>query len=476
MSVTVRFAPSPTGYLHIGGVRTALYSWLWAKKLGGKFVLRIEDTDVERNSEVSVRIVLDSLRWLGLDWDEGPEVGGDHGPYFQSERESIYREYAERLIASGKAYRCFASKEEIQAAREAFNAQGKKGFKFQSPWRDRNDGDASKPHSVRIKTPRDGAMAWNDLLRGTISVNNTEQQDDILLRPNGKPLYNFGCVIDDLTMGVTLVARGDDHIINTPRQLLIYDALDAKPPQFAHLPMVLGPDGKKLSKRQAAVGVFEYRDMGYLPEAVLNYLARLGWSHGDQEVFTKEELIEKFDWEHVGRSAAQYDKKKFEFVQSEHLHRKDDKELAKLVVPWLEKRSLKVPADDTTLVAAIAPVKLRCTSLSDLAEGLDYFFREEPEFEEKSVKKFLTPDFSIHLEKLIAIVEKEPFNAEQLELATKSWIERDAIKMKNVAQPARVALTGRTRSPGLYETMLLLGKERTLKRLKAGVARATSGS
>ena len=476
-NVVTRFAPSPTGYLHIGGVRTALYSWLWARKHGGRFILRIEDTDAARSTEESNQIILESMRWLGLDGDEGPEVGGDHGPYFQSQRLELYKEYAEKLIASGHAFRCFASKEEIAAAREAFTAAGGKGFKFRSPWRDRTDGDPSQPHVVRFKAPTEGSVGWDDVVKGRIDVPNKEQQDFILLRENGLPLYNFGCAVDDHSMGVTLVARGDDHVINTPQQILIYEALGASPPSFAHLPMVLAPNGQKLSKRHAAVGVLEYRDLGYVPDGVLNYLARLGWSHGDQEIFSRAELIEHFDWAHVGSTAGKYDGKKFTHVQSQQLRAIDDATLAELVVPFLAKRGVSVASEDPRLAAAIGPVQLRCATLEELAEGLEYFFQDDDAlvYEEKGKNKFLTPALAPNLEKLREIVESEPFEEEALDAATSKWVEEAELKMKDVAQPARMALTGRTRSPGLYETMILLGKERTLARLRAGIALAKQG-
>lgn len=480
MSVRVRFAPSPTGFLHIGGVRTALYCWLWAKQQKGEFVLRIEDTDAARSTDEAVEVVLESMRWLGLDWDEGPDVGGDHGPYFQTKRTDIYQEHAEKLIASGHAYRCFATKEETAAQRAAYEEEhGKKGFRFRSPWRERTDGDASEPHSIRFKTPADGECSWDDLLRGTITVSNSEQQDFVLMRPNGLPLYNFGCVVDDLTMGITLVARGDDHMVNTPPQLLLYAAFGAKAPQFAHLPMVLGPDGKKLSKRHAAVSVLDYRDQGYLPDGVINYLARLGWSHGDQEIFTRAELIEKFSWEHVGTAAGKYDGKKFEHVQAQHLRMLDDAELAKGVVPYLAAKGLEVPATDTKLIAAIEHVQLRCATYIELADGLDYFFRADDslEYEAKGKRKFLTPDYVGNLERLATIVEETvPFEADKLEEAVNAWVAADEIKMKVVAQPARVALTGRMQSPGLYDTLVILGQEACLTRLRRGAEVAASNT
>lgn len=469
--VRVRFAPSPTGYLHIGGVRTALYSWLWARRNQGRFILRIEDTDRERSTDESIQIVLESMRWLGLDWDEGPEVGGDHGPYVQSERLDIYAEYAKKLIESGHAYRCYATKEEIAAAREAHRKSGTKdGFRFQSPWRDRSDppSDPNARHVIRFRAPLEGTTSWVDEVKGKIDILNSTLQDSILLRPDGMPLYNFGCVVDDLTMGVTLVARGDDHMINTAPQILLYEALGGRVPKFAHMPMVLAPNGEKLSKRHAAVGVLEYRDMGYLPDAVLNYLARLGWSHGDQEIFTRQELIDKFSWDRVGSTAGRYDAKKFLHVQAEHLRMLSDDEIARGTVPFLAKMGIDVASDNPVLLKTIPYVRPRTQTFIEVAEAVDYFFRDV-EFEAKGKRKFLVPAYAENLRRLAEVVEAvEPFAKEPLDETVKAWLEENELPMKVVAQPARVAMTGRTRSPGLFEVMEVLGKERTLTRLRAG--------
>ena len=474
----VRFAPSPTGYLHIGGIRAALYGWLWAKQKGGEFILRIEDTDEQRNTDEAVEIIFESMDWLGMDWNEGPRVGGPNAPYFQSERLDLYREYADKLIASGHAYRCYAGKEELAEARTEHKLRTghEHGFRFQSPWRDRTDGDPSESHIVRFKSPSEGVIAWDDLVKGRIEVDNATQQDFVLLRPNGLPLYSFGCVVDDLTMGVTLVTRGDDHVINTAPQILMYQALGAEPPTFAHMPMVLGPDGKKLSKRHAAVSVLEYRDLGYLPDAVLNYLVRLGWSHGDQEIFTKDELIELFDWEHVGSGSARYDQKKFLHVNAEHLRALPHAQLARRVVPFLAQRGIEVAEDDTTLLAALPYLTPRASTLIELAEAADYFLRPVPVFEDKARRKFLVPEFAAHLRELLRRVEAaESFDLASLEASVHGWLEAEGLSMKDIAQPARVALSGRTRSPGLYEVMVVLGRERTLERLRAGAALAASG-
>src|SRR5690554_868510 len=474
--VRVRFAPSPTGTLHIGGVRTALYSYLYARQNGGDFILRVEDTDQERSTEESSAVIVESMRWLGLDWDEGPEVGGPCGPYFQSERLDLYREYAEKLIESGAAYRCYATKEEIDAARAEYAERTgrKEGFAFQSPYRDgKTPEDPNARHVIRFKSPREGMTAWEDLIKGRIEIQHSTLQDFVLVRPDGMPLYNLACVVDDHLMGITLVARGDDHMINTVPQILLYQALGAEVPAFAHVPMVLAPNGQKLSKRHAAVGVLEYRDLGYLPDAVLNYLVRLGWSYGDQEIFTREELIEKFSWDRVGAQASRYDAAKFSYVQAEHLRMLGAEELARLSVPFFARRGVEVKADDPRLIAAIPYLKPRATTLDDLAEAALYFVVEEPEMDEKASKKFLTPAAAEELRFLIdTIKDVTPFDDGALSAAMEAALETAGKAMKSVAQPARVALTGRTRSPGLFEVMEVLGRETTIARLERAIARA----
>ncbi|MFO0683259.1 MAG: glutamate--tRNA ligase [Sandaracinus sp.] len=469
MTDRVRFAPSPTGYLHIGGVRTALYNWLWARQQGGTFLLRIEDTDQERSTEESVKVIFDSMRWLGLDWDEGPGAKEPHAPYFQTQRTKLYQEFAERLITRGHAFRCYCTKEELDVQREAAQKAGK-FFKYPGTCRNRTD-QPDKPFVVRLKAPASGVTGWNDLVKGRIDVPNEQQQDVVLMRQNGIPLYNFGCVVDDVTMGITLVARGDDHVVNTPIQILLFEALGESLPKFAHLPMINGPDGKKLSKRTAAVSVGEYRDMGFLPDAVLNYLARLGWSHGDQEVFTRDELVKFFGWDHCGRTAAQYDLKKFQFVQASHLRMKSGAELGALVRPRIKEGA--AIDSDAHLAAAIETVKTRATTLTEAAEMVDFYFREPLAFDEKAVAKFLVKENEAHLRALREVVQGvTPFDQKTIEAAVTAWLEKTGLQMKNVAQPARVAMTGKTQSPGLFEVMDVLGKERTLARLDAGAAKA----
>jgi glutamyl-tRNA synthetase len=454
--------------LHIGGARTALYNWLWARSQGGKFILRVEDTDRERSTEESVKAIFESLQWLGLDWDEGPHVGGPNGPYFQTERLEVYQDYVRRLIKARAAYRCYCTKAELDQARAEHKARtgSEQGFRYPGTCRDVPD-DPSRPHVVRLRAPDRGATAWDDLIKGRIEIQNATLQDSVLMRGDGVPLYNLGAAVDDITMGITLVARGDDHVINTPQQIILYQALGEALPQFAHMPMILAPTGEKLSKRHAAVAVTDYREQGYLPDGVLNYLARLGWSHGDDELFTRAELIEKFNWEHVGQTGARFDVKKFSYVQAHHLRLLSPSQLAAQVVPFLEKRGLTVAADDPKLVAAAKLIAPRATTFVDAAEALDYFFRDSLEFDPKAKAKFLTGD-KLQLTHAFAdaIASVQPWEAAPLEEAMKGWLASAGIELKDAAQPARVALTGRTASPGLFEVLEVLGRERSLARLR----------
>ena len=471
----VRFAPSPTGYLHIGGVRTALFNWLWARSTGGAFVLRIEDTDQERSTPESVKIILDSMRWLGLTWDEGPEVGGAHGPYFQMQRLGIYREFGEKLIASKKAYRCYCTKEELDAQRTAMNARDPKArFRYPGTCRDRAD-QPDIPFIVRFRMPDGGSVKYIDKVFGEIVTPNGAQQDFVLVRSDGVPLYNFGAVVDDLTMGITLVARGRDHMVNTPLQISIYEALGAEPPLFAHLPMMLAPSGEKLSKRHGAVSVTEYRDQGYSPEAVLNYLARFGWSHGDQEVFSRDELIAAFSWEACGKGDGKFDTKKFLAIEHEHLKSENlmpTRRYAESVVPFLDQRGLTGITADR--VETIVPgIRERATTFVEAANGMDFFFRDPPEMDQKAVQKFLTPESAPRLEALHAFYAGiDVWSEAELDQRTHAWLDAQGLQIKDVAQAARVALTGRSASPGLYVVLALLGKDRSLKRLAASAALA----
>lgn len=476
MKPRLRFAPSPTGYLHIGGVRTALFNWLWARKTGGTFVLRIEDTDQARSTDESRQVILDSLTWLGLTWDEGPGAGGNHGPYTQMERLPLYREHAEKLISNGKAFRCYCTKEELDAQREALKkANPKAQFKYPGTCRNRTD-QPDKPFVVRFKAPTEGAVTYVDKVFGEVTTPNIENQDFVLLRSDGIPLYNFGAVVDDVTMDISIVARGRDHMINTPPQILVYEALGAKVPEFAHLPMMLAQSGEKLSKRHGAVSVTEYRDKGYAPAAVLNYLARFGWSHGDQEIFSRDELVQAFSWEACGRGDGKFDEKKFLAIDHEHLKTErlvptDD--YAERVVPFLAQRGVTASKDG--VLSALPAIRERARTFVEAADMLDYFFRAEPVLDEKAKTKFLVKDAA---EKLTgfrdALASASEWTEAALEEKSNAYLAGANLQIKDVAQAARVALTGRTASPGLFQVLAILGREASIARLTRGIEIASA--
>lgn len=479
MTVRVRFAPSPSGYLHIGGARTALFNWLWARNQGGTFIVRVEDTDQDRSSLESVRAILDAMTWLGLDWDEGPEVGGDFGPYFQSERKDRYKKHAEALVSSGHAYRCYCTKEELDAERARLKAENPKAqFVYPGTCRNRTD-QPDRPHVVRFKSPSEGTTDFVDRVFGPISTPNSSLQDFVIVRPDGMPLYNLAVTIDDHEMGITLVARGRDHIGNTPQQILLYRAFGWETPEFAHLPMMLSAKGDKLSKRNADVGVQDYEDRGYTAPGVANYLARFGWSFGDQEIFSVQQLVESFSWDRCGRSDGKFDAKKFADVAFEHLKNPEltsPEQYKALVKPWLAKRGITdtdadADATDATLDAAIPLIRERAPTLEDAAHALDYFFRVEPELDEKDRRKFLTPESAVSLDKLLDLYAgAKDWSAEGLEQAMRTYLEEHDVKMKALAQPARVAVTGRSASPPLFDVMAVLGRDACLARFQRAIA------
>ncbi len=469
MKPRLRFAPSPSGYLHIGGARTALFNWLWARNQGGSFILRVEDTDQDRSSLDSVKAILDAMKWLGMDWDEGPEVGGPYGSYFQSERKPLYRELTEKLIKEGKAYRCYCTKEELDRAREELKARNPKAqFVYPGTCRDRTD-EPDLPHVVRFKSPREGSTDFVDKVFGAIKTPNAAQQDFVLVRTDGYPLYNLAAAIDDHEMDITLVARGRDHIGNTPQQILIYRAFGWEPPEFAHLPMMLAPSGEKLSKRHASVSVQDYRERGYSPAGVLNYLVRFGWSHGDQEIFSIPELIQAFNWDSVNKSDGKFDEKKYAAIVFEHLKRPALTSLesyAESVKPFLAARGLE-NVDDAKLAQAIPGIRERAQNYVDAAHDLDYYFREPPELDPKARDKFLTEAAAAHVVALADALEPvETWEPLPLEEKFKAFLEQRGVGMKEVAQPTRVALTGRSNSPPLFDVMTVLGRERVLTRLR----------
>ena len=463
----LRFAPSPTGTLHIGGARTALFNWLWARHGGGTFVLRIEDTDRERSTAEAVRAILDGLRWLGLDWDEGPEVGGPHGPYFQTERLSIYRAYAEKLIAAGRAYGCTCTREELEALRREAEAR-KVQFRYPGTCRDKPY-DPSRPHVVRIRMPESGATTFQDLVKGPITTPHETLQDEVILRSDGVPLYNFGALVDDATMEITLVARGDDHVNNTARQILMYQALGIEPPTFAHLPMILGPDKTRLSKRHGATSVLAYRDMGYLPGAVVNYLARIGWSHGDQEIFSLEELVKLFDFADVGATAGVFNPEKMLWVNHEWMRKLPDEELARRAAPFFQAAGL--PArDDPRLRHLVRLARDRAPTFGEMVRQFRWVYAPV-EIDPRARAKFLVPESRPLLQALrdglAAMAEPDAARLEQLFQAV---AEARALGLGKVAQPVRVALTGGTASPGIYDVILLVGREESLRRLDGALA------
>jgi glutamyl-tRNA synthetase len=460
MSIRTRFAPSPTGFLHIGGARTALFSWAYARRNRGRFILRIEDTDLERSTEQSVAAILDSMHWLGLDWDEGP--------FFQMQRLARYRDVAETLIAAGHAYRCWATKEEIDALRAEQRARGLKP-RYDGRWRPeraRASGlvpPADRAPVVRFHTPEEGSVGWNDLVKGPISFPNGELDDLVLLRGDGVPTYNFGVVVDDLDMDITHVIRGDDHVNNTPRQIHIFRALGARLPEFAHVPMILGADGERLSKRHGAVSVTQYRDEGYLPEALINYLARLGWSHGDEESFPVARFVEWFDLAHVSRSPAQFNPEKLTWLNQQHLKQSDDARLAALAGPAL--RSLGVDArNGPPLDKVAALLKDRATTILHLAEAATFFYREE-RAPAALIAEHVTPGVRPALRVLKARLNETPWERKAIGAAIAQVLKQHDLKMSQIAMPLRVLLTGRTQTPAIDAVLELLGRETVLARL-----------
>ncbi|HDM77949.1 MAG TPA: glutamate--tRNA ligase [Deltaproteobacteria bacterium] len=458
-NVVTRFSPSPTGTLHIGGARTALFNWLFARHNKGKFILRIEDTDIARSAEEYTQVIIESMQWLGMDWDEGP--------YFQSKRLDVYRKYIEILLEKGRAYYCDCSPEEVERKRKEAMAAGKKP-KYDGKCRTRNLGPGPG-RVVRFRAPAAGTTVVHDVIKGIISFDNSELDDLVIQRSDGMPTYNFAVVVDDLTMGITHVIRGDDHVNNTPRQILIYEALGETPPVFAHVPMILGQDRTRLSKRHGATSVLAYRDAGYLPEAMVNYLVRLGWSCGDQEIFSKEELIEKFSLDNIGKSASIFDPEKLLWLNSHYIKEYDLGKLAKLIVPFLKERNYQIP-DQDYLKRAIVTLQPRAKTLSEMADMMDFYLLEEIEYEPKAAKKFLKPSMIPVFEDLIRKLDKlDEFTEQKLEQIFRGTSEELGVKLGKIAQPVRVALTGRTASPGLFEVIDILGKKRTIRRLEAAL-------
>lgn len=465
----LRFAPSPSGYLHIGGARTALFCWLLARKHGGTFILRIEDTDADRSSEASIQAILDSLRWLGLDWDEGPIKGGPHPPYFQSQRGAIYRRWIDRLLANGSLYRCYCTEEELAAKREAQIAAGKKPEYDRtcrnldpSTWTD------DRPFVLRLRAPLEGETVVDDLVKGRVVFQNKELSDQVVVRTNGDPLYNFVVVVDDVEMGLTHIVRGDDHLNNTPKQIQLYQAMGAPLPRFAHLPLILGPDKKRLSKRHGATAVGDFDKQGYLPDAMINYLARLGWSFGDQEVFTRHELIQAFSLENCGRSAGVWNPEKLLWINAEHMKRLSLAELGALVESRIRARGWDPCMDGTRRDLQIATLRERARTLEELVDhGAFYWQPERLDYtDEKARSKFLVAENGPRLHAVGAgLSALESWDQAAIQAAIEGLVARLELPIGKVAQPIRVAVTGGTVSPGIFETLAALGRDKSLARI-----------
>ena len=462
--IRVRFAPSPTGYLHIGGARTALFNWLFSRHHGGVFILRIEDTDRSRSTEKAIRAIIESMRWLGLNWDEGP--------FRQMDKLDRYREEAERLLNSGKAYKCYCTPEELEERRKAA-LEKKETWKYDRRCLTLTDQEKltceleGKKPVIRFYCPNEGETVVDDLVKGQVIFENANLDDFIMVRADGVPTYNFAVVVDDYDMNITHVIRGDDHLSNTPRQILLYQALGYKIPEFAHLPMILGPDKTRLSKRHGATAVETYRDEGYLPKALINYLALLGWGYGDQTIFGLDELIQKFNLAGVGKSPAVFDPAKLEWMNGVYIRELSDDELALLLKPFLKNAGFALEMYDDGWYRRLAEVtRERLTKLSDIVELSDFFFHRveyQPDAVEKVLKKEGVPEI---LQKVLeALSDSFDFYSDEIERRLRALVEQMGLKPKLVFQPARVAVTGRTVSPPLFETIELLGRDATLERL-----------
>jgi glutamyl-tRNA synthetase len=463
--VRVRFAPSPTGHLHVGGARTALFNWLFARHHRGAFILRIEDTDRSRSTDEHIDAIVDALRWLELDWDEGPPAPG----YRQTERFALYRAAAERLRAAGRAYHCDCPPEQLEAERKAAEAR-KETFRYSGRCRDRR----LTAGALRLRIPDEGATVVHDLIHGPVEFDHRQLDDWILLRTDGTPTYNFCVVVDDVDMRISHVIRGNDHLSNTPKQVLAYEALGYPVPAFAHVSMILGADRARLSKRHGATAVQAYREQGILPEALVNYLVRLGWSRGDQEVFTRTELVEAFDIKDVSSSGAVFDQAKLEWLSQEYIKASDGARLARLVRPFLAEASLTPPADEARLAAMLETLRERARTLRDVVEVGRFYFERPTGYEDTARAKLFTPAGVERLDVLIRrLAAVEPFTAPAVEAVYRQLVAELGLKLVDLAQLTRLALTGRTASPPLFDVLALLGRAEVLARLRA--ARAAAG-
>ncbi len=460
--VVTRFAPSPTGFLHIGGARTALFNLLFARRHQGRFLLRIEDTDRKRSTEEAIHAILDGLDWLGIHWD------GE--PISQFARRERHREVALELLERGAAYKCFATADEIAAARERARAE-RRPLRFESPWRDAAPADhPDRPFTIRFRAPRRGETVIEDQVQGTVRVANAELDDMILLRSDGSPTYMLAVVVDDHDMGVTHVIRGDDHLTNAFRQVQLYHALGWAPPIHAHIPLIHGPDGKKLSKRHGALGVDAYRAMGYLPEALRNYLLRLGWGHGDIELISTEEAARIFSLEDIGKGPARFDFKKLDSFNGHYIRVSDDRRLVRLVRPFLEERLARTldEADLALLERAMPGLKERAKTLVELAESARFLYHRRPIPILEDAARLLTEEARARLARLLSVLEaigQEDWDPPHLEAAVQDFVAREGVRLKHIAQPLRVALTGSRVSPGIYDVLAVLGREESLGRI-----------
>ena len=459
--IRTRFAPSPTGYLHIGGARTALFSWAFARHHGGQFILRIEDTDLGRSTPEAVQAILDGMAWLDLAHDEGP--------FYQMQRMDRYKQVIAEMLDKGLAYRCYMPPEELDALREAQRAAGEKP-RYDGRWRPEAGKTLPEPPAgvspvIRFKNPTEGSVAWKDLVKGTIEFSNAELDDLIIARADGTPTYNFCVVVDDWDMQITHVIRGDDHVNNTPRQINILKALGATVPQYAHLSMILGDDGTKLSKRHGAVSVMQYSDDGYLPEAVINYLARLGWSHGDAELFSREQFVQWFDLDHITPSAAQFNTEKLRWLNQQYIKVADDARLATLMRPFLVRNGAN-PDDGPALTAVVALVKERAATIVELADAATLFYRTlhpTPEL----LAQHVIPEVLPALGELVAKLESIAWERTAISAAFKETLAAHGLKMPKLAMPVRVLVTGETQTPAIDATLELIGRDKVVSRLKA---------
>lgn len=460
MSTKTRFAPSPTGYLHVGGARTALFSWLHARKHGGKYVLRIEDTDLQRSTTESINAILEAMTWLGLEYDEGP--------FYQTRRFDRYNEVIEELLEKKLAYRCSCPKERLEALRE-----GQLERKEKPRYDERCRGtlvDAAEPHVIRFRNPDEGSVVVDDMVRGKIIFRNDELDDLIIRRTDGSPTYNLTVVVDDLDMGITDVIRGDDHVNNTPRQINILRALGKEPPRYAHVPMILGDDGARLSKRHGAVSVMEYRNQGILPEALLNYLVRLGWSHGDEELFTLDEMVELFDIRNVNKAASAFNTEKLLWINQHYIKQDDPARIARLLSPHMGNLGID-PAEGPDLVEVVRQQQERAKTLVEMAEISAFFYRDFDEFDQKAAKKHLKAAAQEPLQQVRDRLETlDEWDGEKLHQVVVDVAESLSLKMGRVAQPLRVAIVGRAASPGIDVTLQLVGRGACLRRIDKALA------